>query len=342
MTATNGEGAFVQVDRTLIGWDETLNFVSSTGEIVSWGGSENREVWAIPAANGFVLTRYNSGASATDETLTRVWYDSSGGQTSSPVVMHSPLFEIALAMRPDGQELASLVPTEEPSEGLALRLFDSAGSLEPPGSIPLPDSAGLLGEVMVVFDAMGDVLVARREVQRGQECLNGDFTPERWAWWWIGQDHRASARLDLFGSRLGDAQVKPTSLLSLLDGRIAVAVQDRTCMEDAEWSWTVSRTAGVRPAPCWLAKRPASSVQWIRSGRGYLVTERYGYGSRMEILASTGEVCGTLRDVCPACETAWTVPVSVGLDGTVSYRADPNFELDAGTCGIDWQPGALR
>jgi len=27
---------------------------------------------------------------------------------------------------------------------------------------------------------------------------------------------------------------------------------------------------------------------------------------------------------------------------TLSGFPDPNFELDAGTCGIDWQPGALR
>ena len=108
--------------------------------------------------------------------------------------MHSPLFEIGLAMCPDGRRARELGP-----HGGALRgTRRSDCSIRPDSSgshreaSPSRDSAGLLGEVMVVFDAMGDVLVARREVQRGQECLNGDFTPERWAWWWIGQDHRAS------------------------------------------------------------------------------------------------------------------------------------------------------
>ncbi len=55
----------------------------------------------------------------------------------------------------------------------------------------------------------------------------------------------------------------------------------------------------------------------------------------MEILTSTGEVCGRLSDICPTCR----MPVDVGLDGTISY---PNFELDRDTCGFDWHPGAFR
>ena len=156
-TGANGEGAFVQVERPGIGWDDKLNFVSPTGEITA-RIPQTAVAWAMPTATGFLGFRYFPDG--TRIASSHAWYTSTGVQMGTTVVVRQPSWVVAQAMRPDGKELAIVVSAEDGSSGFELRFFDTARTLEAAGSVVLPDSAGLLGQVWVVFDATGNVLVA--------------------------------------------------------------------------------------------------------------------------------------------------------------------------------------
>ena len=335
VTPANGEGAFIAVEEQVGSGlvQDTLDFVSTTGQLTARVALD-AGTFDSAVATGFVTRRFT--LQGMDAAWTLLWYDSGGSERAPPVVVRSPETMLAFATRPQGTEAAFVRSSEDRTSGFSVRVFTEAGVSEAP-DIVLADSAGVLGPVQMLFDSLGNVLVTGREVP--PDRFNS--TPERWAAWWIGLDHTASARFDLFGSRLDDAQVVLSSLVALADGRIGAQVYD-PAPDQLEWRWTVSRAAGVQAAPCWLTSRPASRIQWIRGGRGYLVLEDARQKTGIEILTTTGDSCGPLAQVCPDCETEFIFSTQVGLDGTITFPADPNTEVDAGTCGVHWYAGAFR
>jgi hypothetical protein len=334
-TPTNGEGAFIAVENQVTGGleQDTLDFVSTTGRLTAKVALD-AGTFDSPVATGFVTRRFTG--QGMDAAWTLLWYASNGSERAPPVIVRSPDTMVAFAVRPRGTETAFVRSSEDRSSGFTVQILTEAGISEAP-DIALSDSAGVLGPVVLLWDSVGNVLVTGREVAPDRF----DSTPERWAVWWIGQDHTATPRFDLFGSRLDDAGVVLSSLVALSDGRIGVQVYDPTA-DQLEWRWTVSRRAGVQSVPCWLMSRPASRLQWIRGGRGYLASESSFQRSGIEILTTTGESCGPLSMLCPDCETEFIFSTQVGLDGTLTFPADPNTEVDAGTCGIHWYAGVFH
>ena len=139
------------------------------------------------------------------------------------------------------------------------------------------------------------------------------------------------------------ADATRASLHLLLDGTIALG-------DGSAWRGIFrDGVAGMDPAPSWLASRPATRLATIRGGRAYAVLPFSGAGDQtaFEIVAASGESCGTVTLPAPAAESGvgrTPIALDVGQDGTVlqteSLTGDP---LGSGIHGeFRWWPGLLR
>lgn len=136
------------------------------------------------------------------------------------------------------------------------------------------------------------------------------------------------------------------SLHLLLDGSIAIS-------DGQAWRGVFrDGTASMDPPPDWLASRPATRLATIRGGRGYAVLPVPGgqaAPTSLEIVAPTGESCGTVALPPPAQETGVTrsaTALDVGEDGTVIQVEDLQGDgavLGPGIhCEFRWWPALLR
>jgi hypothetical protein len=330
-TAANGEGAFVVVEEKLVDSidRDDLTFISPSGELLATVPQE-AYAQAFPTVGGFAVQRSIRDAS-NQFTFRVVWYSSSGQELANRLLGPSGKWLRAFAVTPLGDRSAAVVTSLDGSSGVEVLLFDAVGQPAAPTTVVLPDSTDVSSVELprMSFDSLGNLLVGVREVSREKFYS----TPERYAGWWVGTDGTSSARFELLGSRLDDAGVWLSAFVALPDGRLAVDDFDPSSSQH-EWRWTVSRADGVGLAPCWLAQRPDSQVQWIRGGLGFLLSS-----DEVDIATSTGASCGSLVDVCPGCEGIYFL-TRVGLDGTLSYS--PDSFAPPSPCEVDWFPGAFR
>jgi hypothetical protein len=334
-TPANSEGALVEVEGNLVDsfHRDVLNFLSPSGELVATVPQDAyAEAW--PTVGGFAVQR--SIRDYHNQFTSRVvWYSSSGQELENRLLGPSGESLRAFAVTPGGDRSAAVVTSVDGSSGVEIHLFDALGQPAAPVTV-LPDSTDVSPAELprIAFDSLGNLLVGMREVSREKFSS----TPERYAGWWVGPDGSSSARFDLLGSRLDDAGVWLSAFVALPDGRLVVDDFDPSSSQH-DWRWTVSRGDGVGLAPCWLAHRPDSRIQWIRRGRGYLVSSGSSATYEVDIVTSDGASCGPLDEVCPGCEGIW-MSTRVGLDGTLSYS--PDSYPPPSPCEVDWFRGAFR
>jgi hypothetical protein len=134
----------------------------------------------------------------------------------------------------------------------------------------------------------------------------------------------------------------------LVDGGIAVS-------DGSAWRGIFrDGVARIEPPPGWLAARPGTRLATVRGGRAYAVLPmpggpQGGTGDQatFEIVAASGESCGTVTLPAPAAEAGVTrtpTALDVGQDGTVIQTE--NVGIEGPSFGIHgefrWWPGLLR
>jgi hypothetical protein len=109
--------------------------------------------------------------------------------------------------------------------------------------------------------------------------------------------------------------------------------------------------AAVDPPPAWLAARPGTRLATIRGGRGYALLPREKYlgnpddQTKFEIVAATGESCGTvtLPDPPPDPDRTFELTaLGVGQDGTLFQTEEVAQRLGGHWCGYRTWHGLLQ
>jgi hypothetical protein len=98
-------------------------------------------------------------------------------------------------------------------------------------------------------------------------------------------------------------------------------------------------TGQMQPAPEFLTARPFSTVQMIRNGTGYAVTNTpSGCSIPLTVASASGEVCGSpvFQTAGPVCSSEWA---SVGYDGSVIVNYNPHT---LNRCTWEWWPGFFQ
>lgn len=143
----------------------------------------------------------------------------------------------------------------------------------------------------------------------------------------------------------------PLRIAQLIDGSLAL----QTLYDGAWVARFVAPHAASGPVPPWLAAR-SGRIQIVRGGRAYAAfpngTE---CNPRIELLSSSGEVCGVLEypkvpgALDEPCDPSWFWPAGrlhVGFDGSVArLRRATHYEncaLGNHCCEYEWWLGELR
>lgn len=220
---------------------------------------------------------------------------------------------------------------------LGLARLDATGALVAGpirvASTGLPLEAGaFLKPLAAAVDGSGRILVVWEDTARWS-CRGSSVTPVlSYAARWFGAD--GAPRGDPFAVELDD---EPRAMLRLGDGSLALVTSR---------GWLAVRFAegkrGTGPVPAPFALRDGRRLFPIPGGFASVEPPctHPDRRARIEVLASSGESCGTIElPPLVTCRNTSEDDVVAGPDGTIAQR-EPPYDLQG--CAYRLWPGALR
>jgi hypothetical protein len=280
------------------------------------GNGTDTDTYFHPVTNGFRGTVILRGGPTLDFRL-RTW-DLSGG-----LVSDLPLEARSIAPLPDGSSIAVVSPP-------------AAASPPANPSLVWVDAAGQVTRTVALDDDVYRVIV-NWPTGHLFAFVGGTSSRRTHGRWYDGAGSPLTSWFDIPISK-GDGGYQRL----LADGVVALGTPGQP------WSAAVrDGVTGTEPVPGWLAARPGTRLVTIRGGRGYAVLPNSGTGS-FEIVATTGDSCGTVTVPQPSSDTSVAVfpppRLDVGWDGTVfqSFMIQAAGSTSPGRCVFRWWTALLE
>jgi hypothetical protein len=236
---------------------------------------------------------------------------------------------------PGDGHILSWMLVEDPRGGAAfVRTGNLPAGPDCVGSVARFDATGAPRAPQATFLGHDPTCVAVAAISRGGEALVIEKAGDA-AWLrWVAADGTDAAGPSTPGGWAGlFASGQPVALAPLLDGSIVAR-------EGAVWTRRFPRLGDrAEDAPGWLRSRPGFTFRNTRGERGYALlpppADSADCTERIELLAPSGRLCGTVALSEPRGGACRTQEVDQGWDGTVVQRSA------GGQCAWRWWPRLL-